>query len=68
MVDLKDEVFIQLNFAEEFEYIFSVQVHFEQLDEHRDEALLKEGVKTLDAVGDDFDDDRVLRSGGFGAE
>lgn len=68
MVNFKDDMFIEFYFAEKFEYILSVEVHFEWFDEHGDEALLEEGVDAFDAISDDFDDDGVLGAGLFGGE
>ncbi len=63
LVDLEDEVLVEFNLAEELEDFFSVEIEFEEFDEHGDETLLEEGIDALDAVVDDFDDDCVFVAG-----
>jgi hypothetical protein len=68
LVDFEDEVFVEIDFAEELEDVFSVDCGFEEFNEHGNESFLEEGVEALDAVSDDFDDDGVFRLGGFVGE
>ena len=65
MINLENEVFVEVDFAEELEHVFSVNSGLEEFNEHGNKSFLEECIKALDAVSDDFDDDGVLGLRGF---
>lgn len=68
MINLENEVFVEVDFAEELQHIFSVDSGFEEFNEHGNKSFLEECIKALDAVGDDFYDDGVFGLRGFVGE